>query len=178
MRATASWVECSSQVKLVRIRASHPRGFDSAKGCRNVPPTTLTKTSHRAPKRVSAPSKNSDSASASRGVELGGHHLASGIGQHRRHLVQRSSVPVAQRQVHTGAAEVDGAGAADAAPASDDDGHTAGQVGPIIEIAHGAPLSSWSLLSSVMSVVVMVMLVVMSVRSGSADPCGPPSRSR
>ncbi len=80
------------------------------------------------------------------GVELGGHHLTSGIGQHCRHFVQRSSIPVAQRQVHTGAAEIDGTGAADAAPAAHHDGHPAGQVGPIIEIAHGAPLSLWSCL--------------------------------
>ena len=79
-------------------------------------------------------------------VELGGHHLRTGIGDHRRHLVERRGVPVGQREMHTGSGQVDGAGAADATPAAHHNGHTAGQIGPFVEIAHGRLTLSWSFL--------------------------------
>ena len=66
MRGMASCVACSNHVKLVRMMASQPRGVDSSNGWRNVPPTTLTSTSSRSPKRASTWVKNSVTDSVSR----------------------------------------------------------------------------------------------------------------
>src|ERR1700688_350854 len=65
MRSAAFWVASTTQVKLVRTRASRPLALTSVNAARNVPPTTLTRMSSRE-KRSSQESKNPASASVSR----------------------------------------------------------------------------------------------------------------
>ena len=65
MRVSACWVTSSTCVKLVRIRASQPRGRVSMNGAKKVPPTTFTSTSRRS-KLSSNAAKNPATASGSR----------------------------------------------------------------------------------------------------------------
>ena len=88
-------------------------------------------------------------------VEFVRHHLTAGFGDERRRLAQRRAVAITQGESHSGPGEIDGTGASQTSSPTDDDGHAALQIGPVVEIAHNdSPLLmvgvySWSVLTVV-----------------------------
>ena len=132
MRGMASCVACSSHVKLVRMMASQPRGVDSSNGWRNVPPTTLTRTSSRSPKRASTSVKNSVTASVSRASSAVVITSAPDGPKGRGGILQAGGVPVAQRHADAGHRQVHRTGPPEASAASHDDRQSALETSPLL----------------------------------------------